>query len=135
MTYITMHTNFKFYQKSILLLSLLVMLNFLAGSAAIAQQPSRTPEDRAKHQTEMMKTDLKLTAAQEPKVYAINLKYTEKMHDLREIEDTAVRRKSFETMNKQIDSEFKGILTAEQFKSYQKMMADRRSHMQPGRQK
>ena len=130
-----MYTSFKSYQKSILFFSLLAILAFLTGSVAAAQQPSRSPEDRAKHQTEMMKTELKLTAAQEPKVYAINLKYTEKMHDLREIQDTAARRKSFETMNKQIDSEFKGVLTAEQFKSYQKVMADRRSHMQPGRQK
>ncbi|MCX6282720.1 MAG: Spy/CpxP family protein refolding chaperone, partial [Bacteroidetes bacterium] len=110
-----MKTNLRHLSKPSLLCSLLALWAFLMTSAVFAQQPSRSPEDRAKHQTEMMKTDLNLTSAQEPKVYAINLKYTEKMHDIRATADTAVRRKSLETLNKQIDSEFKGVLTADQF--------------------
>jgi Spy/CpxP family protein refolding chaperone len=101
---------------------------------AFAQQPERSAEDRAKHQTETMKTELKLTPAQETKVYAINLKYAEKMGDVRNIADTAARRKSFETLNKQKDSELKPILTADQFKSYQKMVADMRAKRQQGGQ-
>jgi hypothetical protein len=62
---------------------MVLMLAMLTGisTAAIAQGPGNggsrggaTPEERAKRQTEMMKDNLSLTAVQEPKVSAINLK-------------------------------------------------------------
>jgi len=83
-----------------------------------------TPEQRAKRQTEMMKDNLDLTAAQEPKVQAINLKYANKMQDVRKMTDTAAQRKSAMALNKQKETELKAILTANQFKEYQKMMAE-----------
>jgi hypothetical protein len=55
-----------------------------------------SPEERAKRQTERMKEELKLTAAQEPRVLTINLKYAKKMDDVRKIADTAVQRKTFQ---------------------------------------
>lgn len=110
------------------------ILVLLMISPAYSQQPGRSAEDRAKHQTETMKTELKLTPDQETKVYAINLKYAEKMGDVRDIADTAERRKSAENLNKQKNSELKPILTADQFKAYQKMMADMRAKRQQGGQ-
>lgn len=92
-----------------------------------------TPDDRAKRQTEMMKESLSLTAAQEPKVAAINLKYAKKMEEVRKVSDTAVQRKSARDLNKQKEGELKGVLTAEQFKSYLKQVEElkaRRREMQ-----
>ena len=83
-----------------------------------------SPEDRAKHLTEMMKESLSLTAAQEPKVSAINLKYAKKMEDVRKVADTAVQHKSMQNLNKQKDGELKAVLTADQFKSYLKQVEE-----------
>ena len=46
-------------------------------------RPQRTPEERAKRETEWMKTDLTLTEAQIPLVDTINLKYAKKQMELR----------------------------------------------------
>lgn len=83
-----------------------------------------TPEERATRLTEMMKENLKLTAAQEPKVAAINLKYAKKNEEIRSIADTAQQRKTFNATNKQRETEMKAVLTADQFKMYQKQMEE-----------
>ena len=83
-----------------------------------------SPEDRAKHLTEMMKETLSLTAAQEPKVSAINLKYAKKMEEVRKVADTAVQHKSMRNLNNQKDGELKAVLTADQFKSYLKQVEE-----------
>ena len=83
-----------------------------------------SPEDRAKHLTEMMKESLSLTAAQEPKVSAINLKYAKKIEEVRKVADTAVQHKSMQNLHKQKDGELKAVLTADQFKSYLKQVEE-----------
>jgi len=127
-----MKTKSKSFSKPLFLVSLVIAWGSLLISPVFAQQPGGSPEDRAKHQTEMLKTELKLTPDQETKVTAINLKYNGKMHDVREIADTAARRKSFESLNKQKETEMKGVLTPDQFKSYQKMVADMKARRQQG---
>jgi len=130
----TMKTKFQSFSRPLLLFSLVTALISLLVSPGFAQQPGMSPEDRAKRQTDMMKTELKLTSDQETKVYAINLKYVQKMHDARDIADTAARRKSFESLNKQKDTEIKGVLTPDQFKSYQKLVGDMKAKRQQGGQ-
>ena len=83
---------------------IIVALIAMFSMTAMAQQGQKgggrggaTPEERANRQTEMMKDKLSLTAAQEPKVSAINLKYAKKMEDVRAIADTAARRKTGST--------------------------------------
>jgi len=96
----------------------ILMLN----SPLFAQQPGgggMSAEDRAKRQTDMMKDELKLNQDQEIK-------------DARAIADTSLRRKSLESINKQKNDEFKKILTVDQFKAYQKMVADMRAKRQQG---
>lgn len=83
-----------------------------------------TPEQRATRLTERMKESLTLSAAQEPKVAAINLKYAKKMEDVRKISDTAVQRKTVKSLNDQKNGELKAVLTAEQYKSYLKQVED-----------
>jgi hypothetical protein len=108
------------------------LVSFNMPLHARQQGQGGTPEERAKRQTEMMKTELKLTAAQEPKVDAINLKYAKKMQEARNTTDTAVRRKTFETLNKQKDAELKGVFTADQFKKYQQIIAEIKARRKQG---
>jgi len=115
-----------------------LLLIFVPSAYSQGNQPgmghgNQTPEERAKHQTEMMKENLSLTAAQEPKVSAINLKYAKKMEDVRKITDTAVQHKTFQNLNKQKEGELQVVLTPDQFKSYLKQVEEmkaRRNGMQ-----
>jgi len=119
--------------KSRLLLSVCLAI---IGFQVNAQQPGgggRTPEERATMLTEMMKEQLSLTSAQEPKVKAINLKYANKMQDVRKMTDTAAQRKLTESLNKQKDGELKTVFTADQFKNYQKLMAEFKARRQQGK--
>jgi hypothetical protein len=125
--------------------SILIIMIFIAsGGTAYAQQNgtgkgdgtgggygSSTPEERATRLTEMMKEQLKLTAAQEPKVSAINLKYAKKNQEVRAIADTAQRRKTAIANESARDGELKGVFTASQYKEYLKLkeeMKARRRH-------
>ena len=109
---------------------LMTALLIFSISAIYAQQGNgmgrgnATPEQRATRQTERMKEQLKLTAAQEPKVSAINLKYAKKIEDVRKLTDTAAMRKAVVGLNKQKEAELKGILTPDQLKSYQKLVEE-----------
>jgi Spy/CpxP family protein refolding chaperone len=116
--------------------TLMLLCLTLFGLQLNAQKPgggAPSAEERATRLTEMMKSELDLTAAQEPKVKAINLKYAQKMQDVRKISDTAAQRKSFESLNKQKDAELKPVLTASQFKTYQKLMAEYLARRKQGR--
>jgi len=114
---------------------IIVALIAMFSMTAMAQQGQKgggrggaTPEERANRQTEMMKDKLSLTAAQEPKVSAINLKYAKKMEDVRAIADTAARRKTALKLNDQKNGELKVVLTADQYKSYLKQVEEMKAH-------
>jgi hypothetical protein len=107
------------------------LIILLAGKSAFTQTQGQgqgwgnaTPEERAKRQTEMMKTQLTLTPTQEPKVAAINLKYAKKMEDVRKISDADVQHKTVKNLQNQKDNELKGVLTDTQFKEYLKKMEE-----------
>jgi Spy/CpxP family protein refolding chaperone len=125
-----MKTQFFAFSRNLRLIIPLAVLFMFCATALLAQKQGpggygkATPEERAKRQTEMMKENLSLTAAQEPKVSAINLKYAKKMEDVRKIADTTVQRKTFQNLNKQKDGELKAVLTADQFKSYLKQVEE-----------
>lgn len=80
-----------------------------------------TPEERATRLTSMMKEQLKLTAAQEPKVSAINLKFAKKNQDLKAVTDTAQRRKAATAIETARDGELKTVFTSSQYKDYLKL--------------
>jgi periplasmic protein CpxP/Spy len=111
----------------IALLLISVTTGYSQGNNPGPGHGNASPEDRAKRQTEMMKENLSLTAAQEPKVSSINLKYAKKMEDVRKISDTAVQRKTFQNLNKQKEGELKAVLTADQFKSYLKQVEEQKA--------
>ncbi len=116
--------NLRFAIGLIALILISVTSIYAQGNGPAMGRGNASPEDRAKHLTEMMKETLSLTAAQEPKVSAINLKYAKKMEDVRKVADTAVQHKSMQNLNKQKDGELKAVLTADQFKSYLKQVEE-----------
>lgn len=86
-----------------------------------------SPEDRAKRITGMMKDQLKLNADQEKKTYAINLKYAKLNEEAKKKGNDDEIRKAVQSNNKERDNELKGVFTAEQFKSYQKILEERKA--------
>jgi hypothetical protein len=111
------------------------LIILLAGTTAFSQSQGReqgrsnaTPEERAKHQTEMMKTQLSLTSAQEKKVSDINLKYANKMEDLRKTPENDAQHKAAMNLQSQKDNELKGVLTDAQFKDYLKKKEEMKNH-------
>ena len=100
-----------------------------------AQKPGKgagqaPPEQRAANITARMKTELKLTPAQEPKILAINLKIAKKMDELKKISDEKARHKAVGELNKQREEEYKTVLTADQLKSYDKMKEEMKANQQ-----
>ena len=99
-------------------------ISFIASLFLFANCYSQEKEippaaDRAAKLTEWMKTNLQLTAEQVSPVQEINLKYANKMDDLRK--SSQGRRQKMQTLkndNKAKDAELKKILTADQFKTY-----------------
>jgi hypothetical protein len=111
-----------------------------SGNYAAFQPPQgqrRTPEERAKRETEWMKTDLVLTEKQIPLVDTINLKYAKKQDELRkqmEGQDRESFRPKMEEMQKQKNEELKTVLTEDQLKKYIELLPQRRGPKSGGRQ-
>lgn len=103
------------------LLSSVMVLQAQHGQKNGGGWANATPEERAKRLTGMMKDQLSLTEKQEPRIADINLKYAKKNEDARKIADTAARRKAMTAINSQRELEYKAVLTATQFKTYQKL--------------
>lgn len=95
---------------------LLVVLFASLMAFAVTAQPSpkgkgqKTPEERAKKQTELMKQELKLTDAQAAQVDKINIKYAIEKDKL-EQEMKAKKKAMYDQKN----AELKAVLTPEQF--------------------
>jgi periplasmic protein CpxP/Spy len=101
------------------------------------QGQKRTPEERAKRETEWMKTDLTLMEKQIPLVDTINLKYAKKQDEMRkqmEGQDREAFRPKMEEMQKQKNEELKSVLTEDQLKKYIELLPQRRGPRAGGRQ-
>ena len=75
-------------------------LALIAGLSTMAQDADndgdkKTPEERAKHHTEMMTKDLKLDASQQTKVAEINLRYAKNLQDIKAVQDNNILARSF----------------------------------------
>lgn len=114
---------------------LMLVLFTMPGITANAQPPRPpSPEEMAKFETGWMKTALKLTAAQLPKIDAINLKYAKKTGEMFQNGpegDFSVMEKKMNELESQKRVEFQSILTPGQIKLYDKEIADRRAN-RPG---
>ena len=99
------------------------------------QGMQRTPEERAKRESEWMKTDLVLTEKQIPLFDTINLKYAKKQVELRkqmEGQDREAMRPKMEELQKQKSEELKAVLTEDQLKKYIELLPQRRGRGQGG---
>ncbi len=110
-----------------------VITLFLFTSSAMAQHAfsdNKTPEERAKVQTEWMQTELSLDSTQIEKVYQINLKYANKLDGIKNSsEDRMQKFKKFKALSSDKDKDLKKVFSNEQFKIYQKKKDELRSKM------
>ncbi|MBS1950481.1 MAG: hypothetical protein JST37_05695 [Bacteroidetes bacterium] len=102
---------------------LLIAIIGLAYSS-IAQggrtRPRATPEQRAQRLTNWVDQTVKLSPDQKTKVYAINLKYINLMHETKDSvqNDRKALWKDIQAENQQKDAELKSVLTADQYTAY-----------------
>lgn len=101
-----------------------------------------TPEDMAKRQTEQLGEYIKFSKDLEKKVYDLNLKYAKKSQELRsggsfrDMSDSQrqAMRQKMEAQQKEKDAEMKKMLSADEWKQYEKFQAEARQRMQQRRQ-
>lgn len=116
-----------------------IAFGFFFGLSALAQQPAsastdlKTPEERAKFQTEKMASELQLSAAQKEQVYTINLGIAQKNEGIRNSTFSEEQKRSIIKSNREAQIEMlKNVLTAAQF---EKMKAEfKEEHPQGGKE-
>ena len=115
-----------------------VLITFLLASVASMAQPSgprsqMDPETMAKRQTERVKEIVGLDAKQEKAVYDLSLETSKKMSAAREKTrgDSDGMRKQFHEFRAEQDKKMKEIMTAEQWKKYEKHMEENRFRREP----
>ena len=94
----------------------------VTASAALAQMDklkNTTPEERARAQTEMMKSNLALTSEQTPKIAAINQKYAKEMDPvIKGSEGTLMKVRHMKQIDGKKEAELKQVLSPDQFQKY-----------------
>jgi len=112
---------------------ILIVTIFAFGNIQ-AQQQKRSPEERAKRQTQMVKEQCALTDSQAVIFENIALKYSKLMEGFRDIprDSTQLRRNKMDELNQKQTAEVKTILTPEQFVKYEKWMEENRNRMGGG---
>jgi len=104
----------------------LLALSILSLTSAFSQNKAndlmnKTPEDRAKVQTEMMKNKLNLSTEQQTKIEAINLNYAKKFEPVIKSSDSKLTRyKRAKSLQKAKNEELKKVLTTSQYQRYEK---------------
>lgn len=116
----------------------LTLLFVLSGQLVMAQNASamqdRTPQERAKFQTEMMKSRLGLDSVQLNQVKAINLKYALKNEPVIKSGDGRLSKfRQIKSSQKEKEAELKTIFTTEQFKQYQAFQDEMKAQMKEKR--
>ncbi len=95
------------------------ILVFFLSISLFAQEHVPDPVDRANKLTEWMRDNLKLTPDQVPKVQDINLRYANKMAELKHgTQPKQEKMTQLRSLSDQKDTEMKGVLTADQYNSY-----------------
>lgn len=107
-------------------------LFFIGLNTTEAQRGNRNinPEERAEQQTNTMNEQLSLSAKQAEKVKEINLKYANKMKEMRDSNtggDWSAMREAMSAIRQEQDNELKTVLTTEQFEKWSKYVEDKQS--------
>ncbi|MDR1678332.1 MAG: DUF4890 domain-containing protein [Prevotellaceae bacterium] len=82
----------------------------MAQNEAVCIKTKKSPEERAKKQTEWLNQELKLNDEQKQKVEAINLKYAQE-----NVADRKAAKEKFKANRAAKDAEMQQVLTAEQY--------------------
>ena len=99
--------------------------------AQLDKLKNTTPEERAKAQTELMKSKLDLTADQLPKVADLNLKYAQKMEPiLKGDAGWFMKMHEVKEISGAKEAELKQILSPEQFDKYLASKAEMRERFE-----
>jgi hypothetical protein len=107
----------KEFQSFFLFASFIFLSVYALGQSNRSVPP---PAERAKKQTEWMRTHLNLTDAQAAQAESINLNYANKTEQLRiNAQDKRQKLKTLKSYAKAKDDELKKVFTAEQYKTYQ----------------
>jgi hypothetical protein len=117
---------------------LCICLTLMIFCTASAQNPKNmSAENRAKKITEWMKTNLQLKDDQVSKVQDINLKYANKMDEVKNSSGSKQdKTKTMKTNEDARDNELKSVLSDEQFKTYQSKKAElKKSMKEKGKQR
>ncbi len=119
--------------KSIALIA--VIFSFVIASAQ--QMPQRSPQERARNQTQWMQKNLGINEDQNKRVYEIIFKHAQEMDAARSSGPGPDRRSAMQNIAASRDAELKNVLTADQYQKYQAheqeakdKMRERRSEMQ-----
>ena len=98
---------------------LVLILTSMVANAQNNQKDIPSASERAARLTDWMKTNLQLTDDQLPKVQDINMKYANKMEDLKN--SAAAKRQKLLTLKENDaakDAELKQVFTDSQYKTY-----------------
>lgn len=96
------------------------------GTFAQNFNSDKTPEERAKFQTEWMKENLSLSEDQLTAVDSLNLVYANKMESLKEVKGRFNQLKQARDLGQEKEKELQKILNPDQFKTWQ----DKKSELQ-----
>ncbi|MDW7690216.1 hypothetical protein R9C00_24370 [Flammeovirgaceae bacterium SG7u.111] len=98
---------------------------FQVQAQSVEKLKDKTPEERAKIQTEKMVEKLAIEGDLEMQVYAINLKYAEAIEPLKDSEDSKVSKfQKLKSLSEDKNAEMEKVLTEDQFMAYLKMQED-----------
>jgi Spy/CpxP family protein refolding chaperone len=118
---------------------LMVLMTSLVGmSQNSGGGQQKSPEERAKSETATIKEKCGLDATQEKKVYDLLLVNGKKMQQEREKMTNSgsgpsdEMRAKMTKMRDELNNEMKKIMTAEQYKKYEKYLEERRAQRQGG---
>lgn len=104
---------------------IVIAVTCMAFSHLTAQSKSlkdSTPEQRAKMQTEWMKTKLALNSTQIKQVYDLNLEYARKNDPVLKSNDSKLAKfKKLKALQKEKSSFLSKVLNEEQYKKYQEI--------------
>jgi hypothetical protein len=119
--------------KQIIFISAFLIL--LGGKLfALDVETKRTPEERARIQTEWMKQSLNLNESQLTQIEPLNLKYVQKMEEVKTIPGRIGKLKKVKSIMEEKDNELKRILTKDQFNVYLEKREELKNKLKEARQ-
>ncbi|KFF02852.1 hypothetical protein [Chryseobacterium luteum] len=106
----------------LLLVTAFLCMAFTSLSAQTKKLKDSTPEQRAKMQTEWMKTKLALNTTQVQQVYTLNLQYAQKNDPvIQSTEGKRAKFKKLKALQTEKSNALSQILDAGQYKKYQEL--------------